>query len=416
MHSALVRYSLATYAAVYSGLVCCQPSAKIDSVLTRLKVKAYGVVNYYTFDWETLPDKNDAIDPERLNFYTYYHFSPLIEFKSEIEFEHGGTGSTMSFDPLEEFGEFESEIEKGGQVVLEQINLLFKWKNWLRLRMGKMRFYMGNASVQDEPREYFTTYRSETENTILPLGWYETGLEFSGTLPLRKERTFPQLSYKLYAVTGLDNSGFSSSGWIRNGYQTRFETVSANAFAYAARFDYEFAEESQAGFCIYTGNTSPNRPKDDFDTDAWLSLGDLHFTYSRHPWRVSAYGMYGSLQHSASLSYANQNLSNNLNVKRTPVGAAAVGAYCEAGYDLLHIFRQSGTNSLYAFVRTEYYDSMHQTEGNVTDNPRYSRTVYTAGFNYFPFATIVIKAHYALRTLDSGENERTFSAGFGFNF
>ena len=42
----------------------------------------------------------NAFDPERLNMYLYYDFSDKIQFKSEIEFEHGGTGATMEFESI----------------------------------------------------------------------------------------------------------------------------------------------------------------------------------------------------------------------------------------------------------------------------------------------------------------------------
>ncbi len=384
--------------------------------LRRLDYAAYGVVNYYAFDWETLPNKRDALDPERLNLYLYYRFSPLIEFKSEIEFEHGGTGATMSFDPLEEFGEFEQEIEKGGAVVLEQINLFFRFRPWANLRVGKMRFYMGNASKQDQPREYFTAYRSEVENTLLPLGWYETGLELSGDIPLSASGRYPVLSYKAYVVSGLDNSAFNSANWARRGYQARFEQINADNLAYALRLDYIFREDSEIGFCIYAGNTTGNRPKNDLSADCWLVYGDLHFAIESYPWRARAYGMYGHLQNSEALSVANRNLSNNLNVKRTPVGETAAGAYAEAAYDLLHILPGRRSHQLYLFGRLEYYDSMQSTQGRISDNPRYNRRIATLGFNYFPLRNIVVKTHYAWRTLGSGEQENTFALGMGFDF
>lgn len=391
-------------------------SASKDTTASKLTYAAYGVVNYYAFDWETLPDKRDALDPERLNFYLYYNFTPKIEFKSEIEFEHGGTGSTMSFDPLEEFGEYEQEIEKGGQVVLEQLNLLFKIKPSFKIRIGKMRFYMGNASKQDQPREYFTAYRSEVENTILPLGWYETGVEFSGDIALQNEKEYPHLSYKLYIVSGLDNSAFNSSNWVRRGYQTRFETINANNMAFAARLDYMFGKDSEIGICAYAGNTTGNRPKDDFTSDAWLAYGDVHFALESYPWRARAYGMFGYLQNSEALSVANRNLSNNLNVKRTPVGETAMGAYAEVAYDLLHLFAKDAKQQFYLFGRGEFYDSMFGVQGQISDNPRYERSVATVGFNYFPIPKIVLKTHYAWRALGSGEQENTFVLGMGFDF
>ena len=278
-----------------------------------------------------------------------------------------------------------------------------------------MRFYMGNASKQDEPKEYFTAYRSELENTILPLGWYETGIEVSGDLKLNPAKRYPYLSYKAYLVSGLDNTGFSSYNWIRNGYQTRFLTINADNLAYALRLDYVFADESELGFNIYSGNPTGNRPKADFTADSWVTYGDVHFTIDKHPFRARAYGMAGHVQNSEALSAANRNLSNNLDVKRTPVGQMAAGVYGEIAYDVLPLFTKTSKNQLYPFVRAEWYDSMYQTQGDVSKNPRYERTVYTVGLNYFPHPNIVFKSHFAWRHLGSGEQENTFALGFGFN-
>ncbi len=387
-----------------------------EAFLSKFRLNAYGVVNYYAFDWETLPDKRNAFDVERLNMYLYYDFTDKIEFKSEVEFEHGGTGATMAFDPLEEFGEFEQEIEKGGAVVLEQLNLFFKFKKSFNVRVGKMRMYMGNASTYDEPTEYFTTYLQEVENNLLPLGWYEIGIEISGDLPLRKESAYPHLTYKAYVVSGLDNTGFSSLNWIKRGYQTRFETINANNLAYALRLDYVFADDCQIGFDIYAGNGTGNRPKNDFTTPAWVTMGDIHFAYDHYPWRIKAYGMMGHLQNSEALSTANRNLSNNLDVKRTPVAKLAGGTYLEGGYDLLHFTSTEEKSKLYLFGRLDWYDSMLETEGTVSDNPRYERKVWTAGINFFPIDNIVFKAHYAMSSLGSGEQDNTFGMGIGFDF
>ncbi|MBK8504822.1 MAG: autotransporter outer membrane beta-barrel domain-containing protein [Saprospiraceae bacterium] len=389
---------------------------RVEAILNRFRLNAYGVINYYAFNWETLPDRRNAIDPERLNIYLYHDFSDKIQFKSEIEFEHAGTGTTMAFDPLEEFGEFEQEIAKGGQVVVEQLNLLFKLHKSFNLRIGKMRFYVGNASKQDQPREYFTAYRPEIENTILPLGWYETGIEFNGDIPLKPSQAFPFLSYKAYIVSGLDNTGFSAQNWIRRGYQTRFETINADNLAYAVRLDYNFAKDSELGFNFYAGNATGNRPKNDFTSPSWVTFGDIHFSAEIYPWRIRAYGMLGHIQNSEALSNANRNLSNNLDVKRTPVGNMAGGSSAEIAYDVLQLTPKTENQQFYLFGKAEWYDSMLQTEGTVSDNPRYERQVFTIGINYFPVFTIVFKTHYAWRNLGSGEQENTFALGFGFDF
>ena len=384
---------------------------QLPSWLTRGYLKGYGVVNYYNFDWDTDPNRRDAFDAERLNLYLGYHFNDKIEFKSEIEFEHGGTGATMEFDVFEEFGEFEQEIEAGGEIILEQINILFKLQDWMHVRVGKFRVYMGIAANTDEPTEYFTTYRPEVENTILPLGWYEHGIELSG-------RFAGKWSYKFYLMNGLDASGFSSANWVRRGYQKRFETVNAENFALAGRLDYDFAERGTIGVSAYLGNSTGNRPKPDTQIDGYVGVYDIHVIWDADPLRLRAYGMYGTLSNSEAISNLNRNLSNNLNVKRTPVGSAALGYYLDLGYDLFHFidhFRIKG-QKLFVFGSYHYYDSMYRTEGSVFDNPRWERSVITGGINYFPHEQIVLKAQYSNRSLGTDENENTFSAGLGFEF
>ncbi|MCB0464928.1 MAG: autotransporter outer membrane beta-barrel domain-containing protein, partial [Aequorivita sp.] len=147
----------------------------------NFSLKGYGAINYYNFDFDTDPTLKDKIDIERLNLYLGYNFTEKISLKSEIEFEHGGTGASIGYDTQEEFGEFDEEIEKGGSVKLEQLYTDFKIANYFNIRAGRMKVYFGLHQTLDEPTSYFTTYRQEMENEILPLGWYENGLEFYGT-------------------------------------------------------------------------------------------------------------------------------------------------------------------------------------------------------------------------------------------
>src|SRR5690606_30355401 len=66
-------------------------SKKKVNVWDRFGLKGYGVVNYYNNNYDTDPNLKNKIDAERLNLYLTYRFNDWITFKSEIEFEHGGT-------------------------------------------------------------------------------------------------------------------------------------------------------------------------------------------------------------------------------------------------------------------------------------------------------------------------------------
>ena len=387
--------------------------------LQKFHFKAYGVVNYYGFDWDTDKDRRNAFDTERINMYLKYDFTENIQLKTEFEFEHGGTGITLELDKFEEFGEFETELEAGGEVKLEQLNILFKYKPWLNFRVGRLKLYMGNASKLDLPTDYFTGQRSAMESAFLPMGWYENGIEILGDIG--KNKTF---SYKAFLVNGLSSVGFTSANWIKRGHQKRFETINANNLAVSARFDYNLPNNGFIGVSGYHGGANQNRPKTDLeDVKGAVSIADFHFNVEQKSWKLRGMFLYGNLQNSDKISQANRNLSNALNVKRTPVAKNALGFYLEAAYDVLSTTKTE--KQLYLFGRYDFYDSMYKTTGVILDNPRWERSVITMGANYFVTPHIVFKAHYAINSLGAdtldgfgniiGNKERTFLLGMAFD-
>lgn len=390
----------------------------------KFSLRGYGVINYYNFDYDTDPSLKNKLDAERLNLYLEYKFSEKINFKSEIEFEHGGTGSSVDLDTQEEFGEFEQEIEKGGSVKLEQVHINFQIYPAFNIRVGRMKMYVGLHQTLDTPTRYFTTHRQEMENEILPLGWYENGIEFYGVFAKK-------ISYKVYIVNGLDASGFSSRGWIKDGYQQRFELSNAQSLAFAARVDYKIGthKDSFIGLSAYLNDAAANRPKNDMKESAYVTLLEGHVSYNEGNLRFNAIGLYGNLENSNIVSQKNANLSNNLGVKRTPVGKNALGVSAEIGYNILPWLSANSKQKVYPFLRYDFYDTMQKVEGSVIDNPRWERSSITAGFNWFVHPQIVFKAHYANRKLGSqnynlstlefsgkSQYERTFSTGIGFYF
>ena len=361
---------------------------------------------------------------ERLNLYFGYSFTDKISFKSEIEFEHGGTGASIGLDTQEEFGEFDQEIEKGGSVKLEQLYLDFKITPYFNIRAGRMKVHFGLSQSLDLPTSYFTTYRPEMENEILPLGWYENGIAFYGKFA-------KNFSYEAYIVSGLDASGFSSRGWIKNGYQQKFEMSTAESFAFVGRIDYHFGthDDTFIGLAGYINDAAANRPKEDMEKSAYVTMVEGHVSYNEKNLRFNAVALYGNLENSDIVSRKNANLSNNLGVKRTPVGKNTFGISAEVGYNILPLLSNNSTQMLYPFLRYDYYDTMQDVEGAIVQNPRWQRSTITGGVNWFVHPQIVIKANYSDRKLGSEnynpstfefsgkkQHEKTFSAGIGFKF
>lgn len=64
-----------------------------------------------------------------------YDFGKGWTLGTEIEFEHGGTESAVELE-ADEAGEYESEIERGGEVALEQFWLQKAFSDAFKVRTG----------------------------------------------------------------------------------------------------------------------------------------------------------------------------------------------------------------------------------------------------------------------------------------
>lgn len=391
----------------------------------RFSFSGYGAVNYYKYGtYDTDLDIKDKIDVERLNLYLGYRFNDWISMRSEVEFEHGGTGATMELDILEESGEFEQEIEAGGEVKLEQMYLDFQLRPYFNVRAGRVKLRTNLAQLLDRPTSYFTTHKPEMENEILPLGWYENGVQFYGTFA-------KHFRYELSVTNGLDATGFSTRNWIKKGHQVRFEMANAETPALSGRIDYLFGKSKHTfvGIGGYINNAAPNRPKSDIDKSAYVTLFTAHLSYDEGPLRFNTAFVFGNLENSDVVTRANRGLSKGLGVKRNVIGKQALGLSAELGYEVLSLTNYTGEQKLYPFVRYDYYDTMHAVEGYVIKQDRWERKAFTTGVNWFIIPQILVKAQYQWRRLGGehyhlitklpigrGAQENTFSLGVAFSF
>jgi hypothetical protein len=380
----------------------------------RFSVEGYAVANYYHFDWQTDPRRRSKIDIERLAIEPSYRVNDWLHFNSEIEFEHGGTGVTIEFDPFEEFGEFETEVEKGGEVEIEKLEAVFTLRPAFNIRVGRLYVPVGLLSSHDEPDEYFTAGRNETEVALIPTLWHEIGINVFGTLGRAR--------YQALLINGLDATGFSSANWIVGGWQKRFEQANANGLAVVGRVDVDVAKGTSVGVSGYFGNSADNRPKADLTVPANVGIIEGHAVVECGPFKARGLLLYGHLQNSGAVSDANRNLSNNLNVKRTPVASAALGWFVEAGYDVLPLLTSAppgpGHRGLDLFARYDWYDSMYDVAPGIFDNPRWERHVITAGLNWRIDPTFLVKGEYSHRTLGltTANTEDTIALGFGLMY
>ena len=344
--------------------------------------------------------------------YLGYDFGKGWSLGTEIEFEHGGTESAVEIEE-EETGEYESEVERGGEVALEQFWLQKSFSRALNLRMGHMVVPVGGTNNAHMPTEFFTVYRPEGENTIMPCTWHETGVSLWGHAG--------DWRYEAMFIAGLDADRFGNKGWIHDGAGSPYEFKMATAYAGAVRIDNYSIKGLRLSLSGYLGNSANNtlnatgKYKGLHGT---VAIGAFDFLYNGHNFIARGNFDYGHLSNSLEITTANMSTRADSPSPKTNIGEAAIAMGIEAGYD---IFSQIASmrerdQKFFIFGRYDYYDSMYKTVKNMTDEKMWSRQKVTAGVNYYPIPQIAIKGEYSYRILPSQyNNEPTISLGICYS-
>ena len=349
--------------------------------------------------------------------YLSYDFGKGWTMSTEIEFEHTGTGSAVEQE-FEEAGEWEQEVEKGGEVELEQFWIQKSFSRAFNLRAGHLVVPVGLNNAHHEPLNYFTVTRPEGENTILPSTWHDTGISLWGRAG--------DFKYQLVAVAGLDAFKFNRDGWIHSGAGSSFEYKVANKYGFAARLDNYTIPGLRIGVSGYYGrsmhNTQPhdmeNKGNANKELKGTVAIGSIDFTLNRWNWIVRGQADYGYASDAAAISTIKRTRArvSNSPYSSLPFAKNAYAVGIEAGYDVFsQIDRLRQDNQkLYVFGRYEKYNSYIPT----SLQQKYDfteKTRFVGGVNYYPVPQIAIKAEYSYRKLKSQYNdEPSLSLGVAY--
>ena len=402
-----------------------QKSSADSTKTSRLSVGGYGEANftrnYYSdhVSRYSQPEehKNDPshgrLDIPHAVIYLGYDFGKGWSFGTEIEFEHGGAGIAYEKED-EEGGEWEQETEKGGEVELEQFWLQKSFAPWANIRVGHIVVPVGLNNAHHEPLSYFTVYRPEGENTIMPSTWHQTGISFWGRAG--------KFRYEAQFLGGLNADQFTNVGWIHKGHKSPMEFDVANKYAAALRIDNYSIPGLRIGLSGYYGHSIGNTyPNDANGTGATyqgkVAIGAIDFTYNAHNWIVRGQADYGYLGNASELKYMYNRLNSKSPFKHSAfVSGNAYAMGIEAGYDIfsqIQSMRQQGER-LYLFGRYEAYNPYaSDTKGISYDYTAVKRMA--VGLNYHPIKQIVIKAEYSKRFLKSKyNNEPSVNIGVAY--
>ena len=397
---------------------------KVTDALSRLHIGGYGEAvmtrNFYSqsFNRYKAPENyaNDKshgrFDLPHVCLNLGYDFGKGWTMGSEIEFEHGGNGTAVEIE-AEEAGEYEAEVEKGGEVNIEQfwVNKAFAGGKF-NIKAGEIIVPVGYSNAYHEPNQFFTVYRPEGEATIMPNTWHQVGLSLWGRLK--------EWRYEAQFLSGLNSERFTAESFVHYGATSPYEFKVANNYAGAVRIDNYTIKGLRVGVSGYYGYTFRNTlrtPGSQYDdVTGALGIVALDFTLNRWNWIVRGNVDYAHFADADAISAYNQaNWTHHKYQDGNPhhysnIGSNAVAYAIEAGYDVLAGIalmksekRKENSDKLFVFGRFEHYNTM--ASGTYESMYKYTKKYRTVvGVNYQPVKQVTIKGEFSYRFFEKPNN------------
>ena len=366
--------------------------------------KDYGINRFYGHKEGNAKQNHNTISIPRFVLAFDYKFTPKWILGAEIEFEYGGTGTSYELENTEN-GEYETEVEKGGEVALEQFHITRMIVPEFNIRAGHLIVPVGLTNAHHEPINFFGSSRPEGETTIIPCTWHETGIEFLGKFG----KDYATFDYEAMIVTGLNANGFDRNKWVRGGKQGLFEGDNFTSPAYVARLNYTGVPGLRLGGSIYyCPNTGANSDK----LLTYDEIGRIPVTiYSLDAQYINKYVtaranyLSGNIAHADQLGAKNGKLSNKSGYSRTtPIAKRAVSYNAEVGLNLKSIVG-GGKNFpvIYPFAQYEYYNPQEKGEGMDVMDARCQVSKWNFGLNWRALPNLVVKADYTTRQIGTAK-------------
>lgn len=372
-----------------------QNTAEILSQQTgKLSLGGYGEVHY------SQPIASDikqagTLDVHRMVMFLGYNFSKSTHFVSEIEYEYTN------------------------ELWVEQAYLQHKLNQYMNFRAGLLLIPMGIINEYHEPTTFNGVERPIIDNKIAPATWREVGIGLTGmVLPAA-------IRYQLYIVNGFngyDTKGvFSGNNGFRDGRQKGSKSY-MTAPNFTGKVEYFGIRNLNLGVSGYLGESQSKLMHKLYRDSAHLvaradssvvSVGMLGLD-ARYAHK--GLEMRGQLYYTAIGNTDQYNTFTAVNGTSNNLGSAMIGYYAEAGYNVLRSCTKTNLG-LVPFVRYEFYNTHHQTEGSLDRNPAFKNTIITSGLTLRIHQGAVLKADMQLAKSAASESwTKIFNAGLGVMF
>nr|BFD65639.1 hypothetical protein HAGR004_06610 [Bdellovibrio sp. HAGR004] len=384
------------------------PAVKKD--FPQFEFTSYGYISFSQGEtFKTVqnlePIVRRSMDLAEFAFEGEYHLNDSAKVEFEVEIEHGGVGTTVEFDPFEEFGEFEQEIEKGGEVVLKEIYYKKDFnKTNTTLKIGKFPLFISLGTVLSKPHRYPTILASDLEARMIPLGWTETGVSV--------EQKYRGFTGRLSLVNGLNSEFFRSYSWVGGGYQRHFENMNADNLATVASIEWgSVAKGTGVAIAQYVGDTTDNRYKvDKLKVPGEVRITTVMGNYKWNGFGIAAEYIEGSLTNADKVSAANATLGGLAKPKAfAPLGSKARLESVQLSYDW-------AAPGLTFYVKAEHVNTFADVMGNITKNPRYDVSRRSGGFMWMWDTAAFMKVQYSRDKTELQGLPETYQANVAFGF
>lgn len=385
--------------------------AEVKNVYPQFKFTSYGYISFGQGEtFKTVknldPIVRRSMDLAEFAFEGEYKLTENSKIEFEVEIEHGGVGSTIEFDPFEEFGEFEQEIEKGGEIVLHEI--YYKKdiaKTGTVVRIGKFPLFVSLGSVLTKPHKYPTILASDLEARMIPLGWTETGVGL-------EQKIKYGFTARAALVNGLNSEFFRTYSWVGGGYQRHFENMNADNLATVLSLEWgNVSKGAGIAYSQYAGDTTDNRYKvDKLNVPAEVRISSLMGNYKWMGIGIAAEIIEGSLENSHLVSAANATLGG----LAKPKGFAPLGH--KARLESVQLSYDWEAPGLVFFLKAEHVDTFADVEGNIVKSPRYDVSRRSGGFMWMWDTAAFMKVQYARDKTELQGLPETYQANVAFGF
>ncbi len=376
----------------------------------KYRIGSYGeaLVNFrnYSDRWSTATGgaqekSSNKISLPRVVLAGDYKLSSKWILGAEIEFEAGGVGTALEIEWDDENGEYERELEKGGEVAIEQFHITRLIMPELNVRAGHLILPVGQINGHHEPLEFLGTSRPESETTFIPSTWHETGLELFGSF-------FGGIvDYQAIVSAGLNCDGFRLSDWVKKGKQGLYEEDSFNSPAWTLRLDFKPIQGLRFGGSLYyCADASENADKTYIYPGFKVPVAIYTFDaqYKGYGWIARAQFISGNIGNSKDLAYWRTNKLNSAITGYTTKNTAAKQALSygfEVGYDLNYAIPalrgQQNCHGLIPFVRYDYANSNYKMQKGTVGWDYNEISKWSFGINWKPLPFMVVKADYTTR-------------------